>query len=583
MTGNSAVAAWVAECEKLLKPDNVHWCDGSESERNKLTQLLLDRGEFQRLNEANWPNCFHYRSDPTDVARTEKVTYICSENESDAGPTNNYMSPAQAQAEILPRFAGAMKGRTMYVMPYVMGPVGSPYSKVGYQLTDSAYVVLNMFIMARVGKPAVDMLGNSTDFVKGMHSVGELKAETRAICHFPERNEIWSFGSGYGGNALLGKKCHALRIASAQARREGWLAEHMLILGLENPEGKVYYIAAAFPSACGKTNLAMVIPPNALKGWKTWTVGDDIAWMRYGTDGRLYAINPEAGFFGVAPGTSTKTNPNALKSASSNALFTNVGVDEDGNVWWEGLSSPPPAKLTDWMGRPWTPASPDKAAHPNSRFTAPAKQCPSISAHWEDPQGVPISAILFGGRRASLVPVVTESLSWNHGVLIGATMGSEATAAATDTKAGTIRHDPMAMLPFCGYHMGDYFQHWIEMGKKVANPPKIYGVNWFRQDESGKFLWPGFGDNVRILQWIVDRIEGKGGGVQTEIGFMPRPSDLNTDGLNASADDLAKVLTVDKAGWKQEVAGSREYFKIFGNRFPAALEEELVALEKRVG
>lgn len=400
MTANSAVTSWVDECAKLCKPDKVHWCDGSDAERDMLTKMLLDSGEFTRLNEANWPNCYLYRSDPTDVARTEKVTYICSEKESDCGPTNNYMSPAQAQAEILPRYAGAMKGRTMYVLPYVMGPLGSPYSKVGFQLTDSVYVVLNMFIMARVGDKALKQLGDSKDFVKGMHSIGELKPETRAICHFPERNEIWSFGSGYGGNALLGKKCHALRIASAQAHREGWLAEHMLILGLENPEGKTYYIAAAFPSACGKTNLAMVIPPAALKGWKAWTVGDDIAWMRYGKDGRLYAINPEAGFFGVAPGTSAKTNLNALKTASANSLFTNVAIDENKNVWWEGLSSPPPAKLTDWKGNPWTPDSTEKAAHPNSRFTTPASQCPSISPHWEDPEGVPISAILFGGRRA---------------------------------------------------------------------------------------------------------------------------------------------------------------------------------------
>ncbi|MCB9357254.1 MAG: phosphoenolpyruvate carboxykinase (GTP) [Calditrichaeota bacterium] len=581
MTGNTAVTTWVDECIKLCKPDKVHWCDGSDAERDMLTKMLLDRGEFQRLNEKNWPNCFLYRSDPTDVARTEKVTYICSEKESDCGPTNNYLSPADAEAQIRPRYDGCMKGRTMYVLPYVMGPLGSPYSKVGFQLTDSVYVVLNMFIMARVGKKALDQLGNSTDFVKGMHSIGELKPETRAICHFPERNEIWSFGSGYGGNALLGKKCHALRIASAQARREGWLAEHMLILGLENPQGKIYYIAAAFPSACGKTNLAMVIPPNALKGWKAWTVGDDIAWMRFGKDGRLYAINPEAGFFGVAPGTSAKTNLNALKTASANSLFTNVGVDDDGNVWWEGLG-PAPAKLTDWKGNPWTPDSPEKAAHPNSRFTTPASQCPSISPKWEDPEGVPISAILFGGRRAKLVPLVVESTSWDNGVLIGASMGSEATAAATDTKAGTIRHDPMAMLPFCGYHMGDYFQHWIDMGKKVPNPPKIYGVNWFRQDENGKFLWPGFGDNVRVLQWIIDRVEGKAGAVETPLGNMPRPDDLNREGLDCSEVALNTILTVDKPAWKASFDETREYFSIFGDRFPKALNAEMEALEKRL-
>ncbi len=582
MTGNSAVTSWVEECVKLCKPDKVHWCDGSDAERDMLTKMLLDRGEAQKLNQANWPDCYLYRSDPSDVARTEKVTYICSEKESDSGPTNNYLSPAQAQSDVLPRFAGAMKGRTMYVIPYCMGPIGSPHSKVGFQLTDSAYVVLNMFIMARIGTKAINQLGDSTDFVKGMHSIGELKPETRAICHFPERNEIWSFGSGYGGNALLGKKCHALRIASAQARREGWMAEHMLILGLESPEGKIHYIAAAFPSACGKTNLAMVIPPKALKGWKTWTVGDDIAWMRYGKDGRLYAINPEAGFFGVAPGTSEKTNYNALKTATANSIFTNVAVDDDGNVWWEGLS-PAPAKLTDWKGNPWTPASSEKAAHPNSRFTAPASQCPSISPHWEDPEGVPISAILLGGRRAGLVPLVVEASSWNSGVLIGASMGSEATAAATDTKAGTIRHDPMAMLPFCGYHMGDYFQHWIDMGKKGSHPPKIYGVNWFRQDENGRFRWPGFRDNVRVLQWIVGRVEGTAGAIETPLGNMPTPKDLNREGLDCSDDDLNAILNVDKAGWKASLSESKEYFTKFGDRFPKALTDEVNALEKRLG
>lgn len=583
MTGNSTVTAWVEECAKLLKPDKIHWCDGSDAERETLINQMLEHGELMRLNQANWPNCFLYRSDPSDVARTEKVTYICSESPDDSGPTNNYMSPADAQAQVLPRFAGAMKGRTMYVIPYVMGPLGSPYSKVGFEITDSVYVVLNMRIMSRMGKAAIDMLGNSTDFVKGMHSLGDLSPESRAICHFPERNEIWSIGSGYGGNALLGKKCHALRIASTQAREEGWLAEHMLILGLESPEGKIYYVAGAFPSACGKTNLAMVIPPAALKGWKTWTVGDDIAWMRFGKDGRLYAINPEAGFFGVAPGTSEKTNKNALKTASANSIFTNVAVDDNGNVWWEGLTKTAPEKLTDWKGQPWTPTSPEKAAHPNSRFTTPASQCPSISPHWQDPEGVPISAILFGGRRTHLVPLVVEALSWEHGVFIGASMGSEATAAATDTKSGTIRHDPMAMLPFCGYHMGDYFQHWLEMGKKVPNPPAIYAVNWFRQDESGRFLWPGFSDNVRVLEWIIRRIEGKGGSVDTPIGILPHLSDLNTDGLDASQADLEELFRIDIDGWKREIAGRREYFKTFGSKLPKALNDQVDAIEKRLG
>jgi phosphoenolpyruvate carboxykinase (GTP) len=582
MTSNKLVTQWVDDVAEITQPDKVYWCNGSDAEYDRMVKEMVDRKEFIPLNKKNWPGCYLYRSDPSDVARTEKVTYICSEKKEDAGPTNNWLSPADAEKQVLPWFKGAMKGRTMYVVPYIMGPVGGHSSKVGFEITDSEYVALNMRIMTRMGQVALDQLGNSGDFVKGMHSLGDLKPEHRAICHFPHRNEIWSVGSGYGGNALLGKKCHALRIASAQARREGWLAEHMLILGLESPKGDLHYIAAAFPSACGKTNLAMLIPPDAMPGWKTWTVGDDIAWMRIGEDGQLWAINPEAGFFGVAPGTGMKTNPNAILAAKSNSFFTNVGLTEDGDVWWEGLSDAPD-KLTDWKGNPWTKGSSEKAAHPNSRFTAPARQCPSISPHWEDPKGVPISAILFGGRRSHLTPLAVESFSWDHGVLMGASTGSETTAAATDSKAGTLRHDPMAMLPFCGYHMGDYFKHWIEMGRKLKKCPKIFSVNWFRQDENGKFIWPGYGENMRVLKWIVERCESRVEGKETPIGFIPDAKDLNIEGLDMKPEALHEVLSVDKDLWKQEVAGTEEYFKIFDDRLPKELTKELNDLKTRLG
>ena len=579
MPENRFVTEWVEQVSRLTQPDHIHWCDGSEQEREQLTQEMLERKEFIRLNPSKWPNSYYYRSHPSDVARTEKVTYICCEREADAGPNNNWMSPAGAERDVLPRFKDAMRGRTMYVIPYVMGPVGGSISRVGYEITDSPYVVLNMGIMSRIGKQAEAMLGESDDFVRGLHSLGDLNPDTRAICHFPERKEIWSIGSGYGGNALLGKKCHALRIASTQARNEGWMAEHMLILGLQSPDGDITYIAAAFPSACGKTNLAMVIPPDSMPGWKAWTVGDDIAWMRFGADGRLWAINPEAGFFGVAPGTSIKTNPNAMLSCRANSIFTNVALASDGDIWWEGMGTPP-SQLTDWKGNPWSPASVDKAAHPNSRFTAPAEQCPSISPHWEDPQGVPISAILFGGRRGHVTPLVVQSRNWNDGVLKGASTASETTAAATGD-VGVLRHDPMAMLPFCGYHMGDYFAHWIAMGQRSADVPKIFTVNWFRVDENNKFIWPGYGENVRVLQWIVDRCKGRGEAVETPIGWVPTVNALNREGLNVSDQTMEKLLTVNPNEWKKEIAENRAYFKTFGVKFPQELTRELDETERR--
>ncbi|MBI5059228.1 phosphoenolpyruvate carboxykinase (GTP) [candidate division KSB1 bacterium] len=581
MTANSEVTKWVDDVAKLTTPDRIHWCDGSAAEHEMLVKGMLDRKEFTTLNRDKWPGCYLYRSDPTDVARTEKVTYINCANEADAGPTNNWLSPAAAEQQVLPLFKGAMQGRTMYVIPYIMGPVNGVNSRVGFEITDSPYVTLNMRIMTRMGQVALDRLGNSSDFVKGMHSIGDLKPEHRAICHFPERNEIWSVGSGYGGNALLGKKCHALRIATSQARREGWMAEHMLILGLENPQGEVFYIAAAFPSQCGKTNLAMVIPPDSMPGWKAWTVGDDIAWIRVGDDGRLWAMNPEAGFFGVAPGTSMKTNANAMLTAQRNSIFTNVALVGDDDVWWEGMG-PAPATAVDWQGRPWTSSSAEKAAHPNARFTTPAAQCPSISKHWEDPQGVPLSAILFGGRRPHMTPLVMEAYNWNHGVLMGASVASETTAAATE-QAGVLRHDPMAMLPFCGYHMGDYFAHWVNIGTKVKHQPKLFTVNWFRAGDDGKFLWPGYGDNVRVLKWVLERCQGRGEAVETPIGFLPKPKAIDTTGINVSDATLNDILSVDNARWKNELVENRKYFSTFGNRFPSELTTELDAIGKRLG
>ncbi|MDK2799036.1 MAG: phosphoenolpyruvate carboxykinase [Clostridiales bacterium] len=580
MYNNKSVQLWVEEMAKLTKPDNIVWIDGSEEEKERLTKEALRTGELLELNQEKLPGCYYHRTAISDVARVEHLTFICTRNKEDAGPTNNWMDPTEAYEKLSKLFDGSMKGRTMYVIPYLMGPVGSPFSKVGIEVTDSIYVVLNMRIMTRMGKVAMDQLGDSDNFVKGLHSKGDLSPERRYICHFPEDNAIWSIGSGYGGNVLLGKKCFALRIASFMGRNEGWMAEHMLILGIEDPQGNTSYVAAAFPSACGKTNLAMLIPPKALEGYKVWTVGDDIAWLRVGEDGRLWAVNPEAGFFGVAPGTNSKSNPNALATVQKNTIFTNVLLTPEKTVWWEGLDGEPPKSGTDWKGEPWTPESGEKGAHPNSRFTAPASQCPSISPEWENPQGVPISAIIFGGRRAKVAPLVYESFDWQHGVFVGATMGSETTAAAIGLAAG-VRRDPMAMLPFCGYNMGDYFAHWLKMGKKISNPPKIFNVNWFRTDENGKFIWPGFGENLRVLNWILDRVEGKVDAVKTPIGYMPKPEDINIEGLDLDINVIKELLTVDKESWKEEIKSQAEFFEKLGDRLPQEIKDEYNKLSKR--
>jgi len=581
MATSKALADWVQESERLLAPDRVVWCDGSDAEHERLVQEMLRTGVLHALDARAYPGCHLHRSHPDDVARTEHLTFICSPTQESAGPTNNWMSPKDAEARVLPLFRGAMKGRTLYVVPYLMGPPGSPSSKVGVEITDSPYVVASMRIMTRMGKPALDALGGSGDFVRGLHSLGDLSPERRFICHFPETRTIWSVGSGYGGNALLGKKCFALRIASIQARDEGWMAEHMLILGLESPKGDVTYVAAAFPSACGKTNLAMLVPPASQKGWKVWTVGDDIAWLRPGPDGRLWAINPEAGFFGVLPGTSTKTNPNAMGTLRTNSIFTNTALTPERTPWWEGMDGAPPARATDWRGQPWTPASGTTGAHPNSRFTAPARQCPSISPRFEDPQGVPISAFIFGGRRARLAPLVYQSLDWEHGVFVGATMASETTAAATGA-VGVVRRDPMAMLPFCGYHMGDYFGHWLAMGRRVARPPRIFHVNWFRKGADGKFLWPGFGENLRALRWIVERCAGTGAGDDTPIGHVPRAQGLDLEGLALGNDRLKALLSVDRADWVAEHQEQRKFLDSLGARLPDGLKKQHEMLGARL-
>ncbi|MFA6309022.1 MAG: phosphoenolpyruvate carboxykinase (GTP) [Clostridia bacterium] len=580
MYSNKAVQKWVEEMAVLTKPDNIVWIDGSDAEKDRLTKISLDAGEMIELNKEKLPGCLYHRTAVNDVARVEHLTFICTSKKEEAGPTNNWMSPDEAYTKLGKLFDGSMKGRTMYVIPYIMGPVGSSFSKVGIEITDSTYVVLNMRIMTRMGRVAMDMLGDSDDFVKGLHSKGDLDPERRFIMHFPEDNTIWSIGSGYGGNVLLGKKCFALRIASYMGRQEGWMAEHMLILGLEK-EGKVSYIAAAFPSACGKTNLAMLIPPLTEKGYKVWTVGDDIAWMRIGEDGRLWAVNPEAGFFGVAPGTSMKSNPNALLTTKSNTIFTNVALTDDGDVWWEGMGVSAPAHATDWKGNPWTPDSTEKAAHPNSRFTAPAKQCPSISSEMENPKGVPISAIIFGGRRAKVAPLVYQSFDWEHGVFVGATMASETTAAATGA-VGVVRRDPMAMLPFCGYNMGDYFAHWLEMGKKIPNPPKIFNVNWFRLNEKGEFIWPGYGDNLRVLKWILARCEGKVDAVKTAIGYIPKVEDVDINGLDDITSETIKgLLGIDKESWAGEIKDQAEFLEKF-DRLPKEIRDQYNALVKRL-
>ena len=599
LTNNKNVLKWVDEMVTLTKPDKVVWIDGSDEQLNALRDEAVASGEMIRLNQEKLPGCLYHRTQPNDVARVEDRTFICSKTKENAGPTNNWCDPAEMYAKLTPMYDGVMKGRTMYVIPYSMGPIGSPLAKVGVELTDSIYVVLNMDIMTRMGADAFKNLGDtSNDFVRGLHSKADVDPEKRYIVHFPEDNTIWSINSAYGGNVLLGKKCFALRIASYQGWKEGWMAEHMLILGLEKPNGEIKYITAAFPSACGKTNLAMLIPPEGYrkKGYKVWTVGDDIAWLKQGPDGRLYAINPENGFFGVAPGTNAKSNFNALESTKKNTIFTNVAINNDDmTVWWEGLDKNPPVNATEWKGAKVNgpeytsvigpDGKPQKLAHPNSRFTAPAVNCPCVSKEFNNPAGVPISAIIFGGRRAKTAPLVYQSFDWNHGVFVGSIMASETTAAAAGA-VGVVRRDPMAMLPFCGYNMGDYWQHWVDMGKKLGDKaPKIFNVNWFRTDDEGHFIWPGFGDNMRVLDWIIERAEGKADAVETAIGYEPKPEDINVEGLESegiTTETIKNLLSVDKEYWKEDVKGIKEFYAKFGDKLPEEMKKQLAALEERL-
>ena len=572
------VAEWVHSIRELTDSDHIHWCDGSDAEYRGLMTQLQTEGELQALNPEHFPNCFLARSHPSDVARVEHLTFVCTTEREDAGPNNHWMAPAEAHAKMRELFKGCMKGRTLYVVPYCMGPIDSPYSRCGIEITDSAYVVINMALMTRMGRPALERIAREGNFVKGLHSTGELDPNRRFIMHFPEELAIESFGSGYGGNALLGKKCHALRIASFQARNEGWLAEHMLIVGLQNPQGETHYIAAAFPSACGKTNLAMLIPPSSMPGWKIFTVGDDIAWLHPGPDGRLYAINPEAGYFGVVPGTNAKTNRNAYEMIQRDTLFTNVALTADHQPWWEGLERGTPT--IDWQGRPYDAAN-GPAAHPNSRFTVSAKQNPNYSPAADIPLGVPISAIVFGGRRRNVAPLVYEARNWNHGVLVGASVASETTAAAIG-EAGVLRRDPMAMKPFCGYNFADYWSHWLSIGQKLTQPPRVYHVNWFRRDAEGAFLWPGFGDNLRVLAWMLERCTGHGEAQDTPIGYLPRAKDLNVEGLSIAPTAVDELLSVDLGQWRAEAKDMSNYFDEFGARIPTALRSEVQALQKRL-